>query len=133
VPQGPDFPGGGLIMNKSDHQGRFSQYLMQINGQKEEVLASFPTDQIPLLGGRLQDFVGDGCWVIGFRGEGVCRSLAHETHNPTPTRGDRWQQRTARTTWAACCAHKTCLMRTPRTRPARSRPISFVRSKTKRS
>jgi ABC-type branched-subunit amino acid transport system substrate-binding protein len=51
VPQGPDFPGGGLIMNKSDHQGRFSQYLMQINGQKEDVLASFPTDQIPLLGG----------------------------------------------------------------------------------
>ena len=51
VPPGPDFPGGGLMMNKSDHQGRFSQYLMQINGQKEDVLATFPTDQIPLMGG----------------------------------------------------------------------------------
>ena len=47
---GPDFPGGGLIMNKSDHQGRFSQYLMQINGQKEEVVQTFPADQLPLVG-----------------------------------------------------------------------------------
>lgn len=51
VPQGPDFPGGPLMMNKSDHQGRFSQYLMQINGQNEDILATFPTDQLPLMGG----------------------------------------------------------------------------------
>jgi hypothetical protein len=50
APQGPDFPGGPVIMNKDDHQGRFSQYLMKISGQKEEVLATFPADQLPLLG-----------------------------------------------------------------------------------
>ena len=52
VPQGPDFPGGALIMNKSDHQGRFAQHLLQINGQKEDILASVASDQIPLMGGE---------------------------------------------------------------------------------
>jgi ABC-type branched-subunit amino acid transport system substrate-binding protein len=50
VPQGPDFPGGPMIMNKSDHQGRFTQYLLQINGQKEDILATFTPDQMPQLG-----------------------------------------------------------------------------------
>jgi ABC-type branched-subunit amino acid transport system substrate-binding protein len=50
VPQGPDFPGGAFMMNKSDHQGKFTQYLLQINGQKEDILATFPADQMPQLG-----------------------------------------------------------------------------------
>ncbi len=50
VPQGPDFPAGPMIMNKSDHQGRFTEHLMQINGQKEDILAVFPADQLPLFG-----------------------------------------------------------------------------------
>jgi len=49
VPPGPDLP-GGLIMNKADHQGRWTEYLLQINGQKEDILATFPADQIPLIG-----------------------------------------------------------------------------------
>jgi len=49
VPPGPDLP-GGLVMNKADHQGRWTEYLLQINGQKEDILATFPTDQIPLIG-----------------------------------------------------------------------------------
>jgi ABC-type branched-subunit amino acid transport system substrate-binding protein len=50
VPQGPDFPGGPFMMNASDHQGKFTQHLLQISGQKEDVLASFPPDQMPALG-----------------------------------------------------------------------------------
>jgi ABC-type branched-subunit amino acid transport system substrate-binding protein len=50
VPQGPDFPGGPFMMNKDDHQGKFTQYLLQINGQKEDVIATFPPDQMPALG-----------------------------------------------------------------------------------
>jgi branched-chain amino acid transport system substrate-binding protein len=50
VPQGPDFPGGAFTMNKADHQGKFTQYLLQINGQKEDILATFPADQMPQLG-----------------------------------------------------------------------------------
>lgn len=50
VPQGPDFPAGPLIMNKADHQGRLTTHLMQINGQKEDILATFPADQLPLIG-----------------------------------------------------------------------------------
>jgi branched-chain amino acid transport system substrate-binding protein len=50
VPQGPDFPGGPLIMNKADHQGRVTQYLLQINGQREDILATITADQIPLIG-----------------------------------------------------------------------------------
>jgi ABC-type branched-subunit amino acid transport system substrate-binding protein len=49
VPPGPDLP-GGLIMNKSDHQGRWTIHLLQINGQKEDILATFPADQLPLIG-----------------------------------------------------------------------------------
>ena len=50
VPQGPDFPGGPLIMNKADHQGKWTFYLLQINGQKEDILATFPADQLPTIG-----------------------------------------------------------------------------------
>jgi hypothetical protein len=50
VPQGPDFPDGELIMNKDDHQGRTTYYLLKINGQKEEVLQTIPADQLPTIG-----------------------------------------------------------------------------------
>ena len=50
VKQGADFPDGDLIMNKDDHQGRTTYYLLKINGQKEEVVQTFPADQLPLVG-----------------------------------------------------------------------------------
>jgi branched-chain amino acid transport system substrate-binding protein len=50
VPQGPDFPDGNLIMNKDDHQGRTTFYLLKINGQKEEVVQTFAADSLPLIG-----------------------------------------------------------------------------------
>jgi hypothetical protein len=50
VPQGPDFPDSQLIMNKDDHQGRTTYYLLKINGQKEEIVQTFPADQLPLIG-----------------------------------------------------------------------------------
>jgi ABC-type branched-subunit amino acid transport system substrate-binding protein len=50
VKQGPELPDGDLIMNKDDHQGRTSYYLLKINGQKEEVVQTFPADQLPLVG-----------------------------------------------------------------------------------
>jgi ABC-type branched-subunit amino acid transport system substrate-binding protein len=50
LPQGPDFPAGPFIMNKSDHQGRYQLYILKINGQTEEILQTIPPDQIPLIG-----------------------------------------------------------------------------------
>jgi ABC-type branched-subunit amino acid transport system substrate-binding protein len=50
VPQGPDFPDGELIMNKADHQGRVTYYILKINGQKEEIVQTLPADQLPLIG-----------------------------------------------------------------------------------
>src|ERR687887_57988 len=50
VPQGPDFPDGQLIMNRADHQGRVTYYVLKINGQKEEVVQTFAADQLPLIG-----------------------------------------------------------------------------------
>ena len=50
VPQGPDFPDGPLIMNKDDHQGRTTYYLLKINGQKEDVVQTFPADSLPMIG-----------------------------------------------------------------------------------
>jgi branched-chain amino acid transport system substrate-binding protein len=50
VPQGPDFPDGQLIMNKDDHQGRTTYYLLKINGQKEEIVQTFAADQLPTIG-----------------------------------------------------------------------------------
>jgi branched-chain amino acid transport system substrate-binding protein len=53
VPQGPGldaFPSGQMIMNKDDHQGRTTYYLLKINGQKEEVVQTFAADSLPLIG-----------------------------------------------------------------------------------
>jgi branched-chain amino acid transport system substrate-binding protein len=50
VKQGPDFPDGDLLMNKDDHQGRTTYYLLKVNGQKEDVVQTFPADQLPLVG-----------------------------------------------------------------------------------
>jgi branched-chain amino acid transport system substrate-binding protein len=50
VKQGPEFPDGDFIMNKDDHQGRTTYYLLKVNGQKEEVVQTFPADQLPLVG-----------------------------------------------------------------------------------
>jgi branched-chain amino acid transport system substrate-binding protein len=50
VPQGPDFPDGQLIMNKADHQGRVTYYILKVNGQEEEIAQTLPADQLPLIG-----------------------------------------------------------------------------------
>jgi ABC-type branched-subunit amino acid transport system substrate-binding protein len=50
VPQGPDFPAGPMIMNKDDHQGRITTYLLKISGQKEEVVQTFPAESLPTIG-----------------------------------------------------------------------------------
>jgi ABC-type branched-subunit amino acid transport system substrate-binding protein len=50
VKQGPDFPDGDMIMNKDDHQGRTNYYLLRVNGQKEDVVQTFPADQLPMIG-----------------------------------------------------------------------------------
>jgi ABC-type branched-subunit amino acid transport system substrate-binding protein len=50
VKQGPDIPDGDLIMNKDDHQGRVNYYLLQVNGQKEDVVQTFTADQLPMIG-----------------------------------------------------------------------------------
>jgi ABC-type branched-subunit amino acid transport system substrate-binding protein len=48
--QGPDFPAGDVIMNKADHQGRTTMYLLKVDGQKEDVVQTIPADQMPLIG-----------------------------------------------------------------------------------
>lgn len=48
--QGADFPGGDVIMNKSDHQGAMTTYIVKINGQKEEVLSTLSPDKLPAVG-----------------------------------------------------------------------------------
>jgi branched-chain amino acid transport system substrate-binding protein len=50
APQGPDFPAGPVIMNKSDHQGRATLYIFKINGQNEQVVETVPPAQLPMLG-----------------------------------------------------------------------------------
>jgi ABC-type branched-subunit amino acid transport system substrate-binding protein len=50
VKQGADFPAGDVIMNKADHQGRQTAYILKINGQKEDVLETIPADKLPLIG-----------------------------------------------------------------------------------
>jgi branched-chain amino acid transport system substrate-binding protein len=51
VPQSADgFPSGQMIMNKDDHQGRTTYYLLKINGQKEEIVQTFAPDSLPLIG-----------------------------------------------------------------------------------
>jgi len=44
------FPSGQMIMNKDDHQGRTTYYLLKINGQKEEIAQTFAADSLPLIG-----------------------------------------------------------------------------------
>jgi ABC-type branched-subunit amino acid transport system substrate-binding protein len=50
IPQGPDAPDGSIVMNKPDHQGKTTTFLYKINGQKDEVIATVPTDKIPNIG-----------------------------------------------------------------------------------
>lgn len=50
VPQGPDFPDGPVIMNPNDHQGRTNYYLLKVNGQKEDVVMTFPAESLPMVG-----------------------------------------------------------------------------------
>ncbi|MBV8087947.1 MAG: ABC transporter substrate-binding protein [Chloroflexi bacterium] len=51
VPQAtPDFPYGGMIMNKADHQGATGMFMVKVNGQDEQVLQSIPANQIPPIG-----------------------------------------------------------------------------------
>jgi branched-chain amino acid transport system substrate-binding protein len=50
VKQGHDFPDGDLIMNPDDHQGRTTYYLLKVNGQKEDVVQTFPADSLPQVG-----------------------------------------------------------------------------------
>jgi len=50
IPQGPDAPDGSIVMNKSDHQGRTTTFLYKINGQKDEVITTIPTDKIGSIG-----------------------------------------------------------------------------------
>ncbi|MBV9171649.1 MAG: ABC transporter substrate-binding protein [Chloroflexi bacterium] len=50
VPQGPDFPDGNIIMNKDDHQGRITYYVLKINGQTEDVVQTFSADSLPMVG-----------------------------------------------------------------------------------
>jgi Periplasmic binding protein len=44
-----EFPSGGVIMNKQDHQGRMPLMVMKIDatGQKESVIQTIPADQLP--------------------------------------------------------------------------------------
>jgi len=49
-PQGTDFPAGTVIMNKQDHQGTGNVYLLKINGQKEDILQTFPANTLPRIG-----------------------------------------------------------------------------------
>jgi ABC-type branched-subunit amino acid transport system substrate-binding protein len=51
IPIGPDAPGGGIIMNKADHQGAQTVYVYRVAGaQQEELLATVQPDKIPPLG-----------------------------------------------------------------------------------
>ncbi len=51
IPLGPDAPGGGIIMNKGDHQGAQTVYVYRVAGpQQEELLATVQPDKIPPLG-----------------------------------------------------------------------------------
>ncbi|HEY1291973.1 MAG TPA: ABC transporter substrate-binding protein [Chloroflexota bacterium] len=50
VPQGPDFPDGPVIINPNDHQGRTNYYLLKVNGQKEDVVMTFPAESLPQIG-----------------------------------------------------------------------------------
>jgi branched-chain amino acid transport system substrate-binding protein len=48
--QGPDFPGGDLLMNASDHQASTTTYIAKISGQTEQVLNTIAPDKLPAIG-----------------------------------------------------------------------------------
>lgn len=50
APPSADFPAGGLIMSKTDHQARMPEYVFKINGQAEDLLQTIPADQLPPVG-----------------------------------------------------------------------------------
>jgi hypothetical protein len=50
VPQGPDAPAGAVSMNKQDHQARETNYVYKVNGQKDEIINTTPTDKVPGIG-----------------------------------------------------------------------------------
>jgi branched-chain amino acid transport system substrate-binding protein len=52
MPQGPDFPAGGLEMNPSDHQGRVNVYVLKINVQQqgEDIVETIPSEKLPQTG-----------------------------------------------------------------------------------
>lgn len=50
IKQGADSPGGDLIMNKADHQGKQTTYIAKVNGQKEKVLETIPAEKVPEIG-----------------------------------------------------------------------------------
>jgi ABC-type branched-subunit amino acid transport system substrate-binding protein len=50
VPQGPDAPAGPIVMNKQDHQGRETNYLYKVDGQRDNIISTNPTDKVPSIG-----------------------------------------------------------------------------------
>jgi ABC-type branched-subunit amino acid transport system substrate-binding protein len=50
MPHGSDFPGGAIILNKSNHQGQMTFHLLKIDGQQEELVQTFPADALPTIG-----------------------------------------------------------------------------------
>ena len=45
-----DFPAGRFIMNKADHQGRSQEFILRLNGQKEEVIKTIQPEELPPIG-----------------------------------------------------------------------------------
>jgi hypothetical protein len=37
-----------MLMNKDNHQGRLTAYLLKIDGQQEDILQTFPADSQPV-------------------------------------------------------------------------------------
>jgi branched-chain amino acid transport system substrate-binding protein len=50
VKQSADFPGGDMTINKNDHQGVQTTYIVKINGQKEQVLSTVAPANLPPIG-----------------------------------------------------------------------------------
>jgi branched-chain amino acid transport system substrate-binding protein len=50
VKKSADFPGGDFKVNRSDHQGVQTTYIVKINGQKEDVLATVAPGSLPAIG-----------------------------------------------------------------------------------
>jgi len=50
VAQSADCPDGPMLMNKDNHQGRLTAYLLKVNGQHEEILQTFPSETQPVNG-----------------------------------------------------------------------------------